>query len=835
MHTLRRIQEWTAARVTQGTEQLEEEITELCYDTRALAHPQAALFVALRGQTRAGSRFAADAYAQGVRAFLLDAPPQPALPPDACVLLVDDALAALQAIGGAVRGEYAGPVVGITGSNGKTVVKEWLYALTAEDGPMHRSPRSFNSQIGVPVSLWPLTVSARMALIEVGISQRGEMTRLARIVRPTHGIFTHLGEAHSAGFSSLAEKAAEKLQLFADAEYLIYNRDQEALHAAVVAAFSGERGPRLLGWSRVDEGAPLYITSVEATDAGHTKLRAQWGGVERSITIPFADAASIENALHCWTFLLLTGVPDEAIAARMARLQPVAMRLEVRRGLGGSTLINDAYNADLTSLRIGLQTLLAQRQHGDRRTLILSDLEQSGVPQRALYTQVSSLLRRYPVQRLLGVGAALVEESNALQQALPGVDVQTFSSTENLLEALPRLTFRDEAVLVKGARSYRLERVAAALDETVHSTVLQINLSALAANLRAWRSLLQPGVKTMAMVKALAYGSGTYEVAQALEQAGADYLAVAYPDEGVALRRVGITLPIMVMSPDTADAERCIRWALEPEVYSLGGLQAFDAAAQRLSQGTPWPVHIKLDTGMHRLGFSEADLPALIPALQACRGVRVASVFSHLAGSEEPALDEFTAQQAAAFRRLSDAVAAALDAPFMRHLANSAAVARHPELHFDMVRLGIGLYGLDGSGKLGSALQPVSTLRSTIAQIRTVPAGDTIGYGRRGRAASEARIATVRIGYADGYPRAVSPAGGYMLVRGRRAPLVGSVCMDLCMIDVTRIPGAREGDEVIVFGPGLPVEQVATWAGTIPYEIMTGISARVRRVYWREE
>lgn len=830
MHSLQQILLWTGAQLA-GADRLNRLISELCIDSRSVGRPEAALFIALRTAQRDGHAFIAEAYAKGIRAFLVSDAATVKHFPDASFLFVSDTLTALQAVAAAVRDAYAGLVIGITGSNGKTVVKEWLHVLLSEEGQVLRSPRSYNSQVGVPLSVWPLLPTHRAAIIEAGISLPGEMARLEAVVRPTHGIFTHLGEAHSEGFETLAQKADEKMQLFRGAQHLVYCRDQEEVHAAVLRAFPAG-GPQLFAWSWAEEDAGLRLLSSEVREAdGVTALAGSHAGHEHRVVVPFIDEASVENAIHCWATMLLLGYAPDVIARRIAALQPVAMRLESRRALGGSTLINDAYNADLTSLRIALDHLGRQRQH-PRHTLVLTDLQQTGLPDAELYREVAALLQHYPVQRLLAVGPAISAHGDAFA-TLHGMEAHFFPDTDALLKALPSLRPENEAVLLKGARAFALERVAAALEEAVHTTVLSIDLTAMAHNFSVYRALLKPGVKTMAMVKALAYGSGTYEVAQVLEAAGCDYLAVAYPDEGIALRRAGITLPIMVMSPDAAAADRMMRWSLEPEVYNLALLRAFQLAAEAIGL-KEYPIHIKLDTGMHRLGFGAEGLDNLIAALRDTDRLRIASVFSHLAGSEDAAFDDFTAAQASAFEKLSTRLVSAFAIHPLRHLANSAAVTRHPSLHYDMVRLGLGLYGIDGSGKLQKKLRPISTLKSTIAQIRTVPAGETVGYGRRGRAEQPSRIATVRIGYADGYPRALSPAGGYMLVRGRKAPLFGAVCMDLCMIDVTGIPAAREGDEVIVFGPKLPVQQLATWAGTIPYEIMTGISARVKRVYVAE-
>lgn len=810
-------------------------IEDLVIDSRSIDHPEASLFIAIATPRRDGHVFLQDAYAKGIRNFLVQEPVAVEDFAGANIIQVRDTLTALQQIAAAHRKAFSIPVIGVTGSNGKTIVKEWLYQLFSEDGPALRSPKSYNSQIGVPLSVWLLEEEHKVAIFEAGISQPGEMERLERIISPNIGVFTNIGEAHSEGFMNIRQKINEKLFLFRHAQDLIYCRDHLELHECILPYIHQLRGSqsqsplRLFTWSQKHE-ANLRITAIEHTNH-KSRITGIHEGLETTIEIPFTDPASIEDAIHCWCVLIVSGIHASDIQERMQRLQPVAMRLELRRGINDCTLLNDTYNSDLTSLRIALDFLDQQKQH-DTRTVILSDMLQVGKPDAELYEEVAEMIGRRGIQRFIGVGPALFRHQECFHKnrALKSL---FFKTTEEFLQNLHLIPFEKEAILLKGARAFAFERVSLLLEEAVHQTVLSIDLSALVHNLNAFRERLAPGVKTMAMVKAFSYGSGSYEIAHTLQHAGVNYLAVAYTDEGIELRKGGITMPIMVMSPDAVSFDRMIAWKLEPEIFNYRSLTAFTTMAKTL-EVFDYPIHIKLDTGMHRLGFVEKELEPLAEALSQNPHIQVQSLFSHLAASEDPSLDFFTEEQAASFDRMSRFLMERLEKTPIRHLCNSAGIARHPEFHFDMVRLGLGLYGIDGSGAMNGSLQQISTLKTTIAQIKTVPVGETIGYGRKGHADHELRIATVCIGYADGYPRALGNGKAHMLIHGKQASLVGVVCMDMCMLDITHIPEAKEGDEVIVFGPELSLTQLSKWADTIPYEMMTGISQRVKRIYVNE-
>lgn len=807
-------------------------VEELCIDSRKIAKPETALFVALQTRHRDGHTFIGSAYEKGVRNFLVSTEVDTTPWPGANFIRVQDTLTALQQLAAANRRQFDIPVIGVTGSNGKTIVKEWLYQLLAEDYNAIRSPKSYNSQIGVPMSVWLLNKKHTLGIFEAGISQPGEMEKLEHIIRPTIGVFTNIGEAHSEGFLNNRQKIKEKLQLFRHVKQLVYCKDHHELNQSIAEyarQIKADNDLRLFSWS-YKKGGDLWIKNV-TKGPGNSIIEAEYDDKPVSVSIPFTDPASVENAIHCWCVLILMGVEQTVITDRMLLLSPVSMRLELKHGINDCTFINDTYNSDLTSLLIALEYLEQQKQH-QHHTVILSDMLQIARPDGELYEEVANIINSKHIQRFIGIGPALYK-NKALFRRHKRMRSIFFKSTDDFLKNFHLITFNNEAILLKGARMFAFERIGTLLEQKVHQTVLSINLSALVHNLNVFRSKLKPGVKTMAMVKAFSYGSGSYEIAHRLQYAGIDYLSVAYTDEGIALRKAGITIPIMVMSPDTQSFDRMIAWKLEPEIFNARSLQAFMQIAATL-QITNYPVHIKLDTGMHRLGFTADEIDGLALMLKDNPYIQVVSIFSHLAASEDKAMDTFTQQQASEFEAMCNAVSAVLSYKPMRHLCNSAAIVRHPQLHYEMVRLGLGLYGIDGSGTLQKELKQLGTLKTTIAQVKTIPPGNGVGYGHTAISDKERKTATISIGYADGYPRALSNGKTYVLIRGKKAKIVGKVCMDMCMVDVTDIPDVREGDEVIVFGEDLPITRLAEWAGTIAYELMTGISQRVKRVYENE-
>jgi alanine racemase len=809
-------------------------ISELAIDSRKINEPGETLFIAIKTSRRNGHDFIASCYEQGVRLFLVNEQIDVNKFPEGGFIFVSDPIIALQAIAAQHRKAFSYPVIGITGSNGKTVIKEWLYQALGEDYNIVRSPKSYNSQIGVPMSVWLMEPTHQLGIFEAGISQPGEMDALEKIIRPDIGIFTNIGAAHSEGFLNIRQKINEKLLLFRHVKTLIYCRDYAELQDCLIqfansTRVDAEESRRIFSWSFKGD-ADLIITERESLQ-GRTRLTARYQENELQLSIPFTDSASVENAIHVWSCMLLLGYDAEEIQERMEQIHAIEMRLETRRGIGGTTIINDAYNSDLNSLAISLEYLESQRQH-NARSVILSDMLQMGQPDAELYEEVAAMVARRGVKRFIGIGPALSRNKTAFR-AHKGLRSIFFKSTADFLKHFHQISFEAESILLKGARSFRFEQIAALLEEEVHQTILSVDLSAMVHNLNVFRGKAGPGVKIMAMVKAFSYGSGSYEIAAALQYAGVDYLTVAYTDEGVALRKGGITAPIMVMSPEISAFDRMIAWKLEPEIYNLRSLQAFTRMAETLSV-KDYPIHIKLDTGMHRLGFEPEELTDLGLALHANPSVRIASLFSHLASSESPTEDSFTLKQATKFREMCAELSEALGYMPLRHLCNTAGIARHPELHFDMVRLGLGLYGIDSSATIQQELRQIGRLRTTIAQIKHLPASEGIGYGHGDATDHDRRIATISIGYADGYPRALGHGKAHVLIHGQSAPLVGVVCMDMCMVDITAIPQAAEGDEALIFGPELPIWQIARWAETIPYEIMTGISQRVRRVYVTE-
>ena len=794
----------------------------LLTDSRSLGFPEETLFFALVTKRGDGHRYIPDLYRRGVRRFVVSAlPSQEQLQqmPEACFLQVKDTLAALQLLGEKHRAEYSIPVVGITGSNGKTVVKEWLAQLLSPDRHVTRSPRSYNSQIGVPLSVWQIDEHTDVALIEAGISRLNEMKRLKPIINPTIGVLTNIGGAHQEHFNSLQEKCMEKLTLFRNCEIIIYNGDDEEVCESVDRTLQSARE---IAWSRRDSDKPLFISSVKKEEAG-TTIDYCYLGFQGNYTIPFTDDASIENSLHCLAVCLYLRLRPEQIAQRMARLEPVAMRLEVKEAKHGSTLINDSYNSDIASLDIALDFMARRPEsEGRSRVLILSDLMQTGQDSRSLYRKVAERIESRGIDHIIGIGPGLSASASRFH-----IKKSFYATTEELLQSAELDTLHHSLILVKGSRSFGFDRIAERLALKVHETTLEIDLGAMVDNLNHYRSLMVPSVKTVCMVKAFAYGAGFYEIAKTLQDHRVDYLAVAVADEGEQLRKAGITASILVMNPELTAFKTLFENNLEPEIYSFTLLEEMIRACEREGY-LHYPVHIKIDTGMSRLGFRPDEMPRLISRLSRQSAVIPRSVFSHFAGSDSPEFDTFTHLQAARFDEAATALQAAFPHKILRHICNSAGIERFPEYHHDMVRLGLGLYGISPVGD--RLLHPISKLQTTILQIHDVPESETVGYSRRGQLVRPSRIASIPIGYADGLNRRLGNGHGYCIVNGQQARYVGNICMDVCMIDVTDIP-CQEGDKVEIFGPELPVTQLAEWLGTIPYEVMTGISTRVRRVY----
>lgn len=799
-------------------------ISWILTDSRSLCFPEETLFFALKTKRNDGHKYIPELYARGVYNFVVaEVPEEMKNCTDVNFLVVGNVLKALQRLAGKHREQYQVPVIGITGSNGKTVVKEWLYQLLSPDKRIIRSPRSYNSQIGVPLSVWMMDEHTELGIFEAGISEMGEMETLEPIIRPTIGVLTNIGGAHQENFSSLQDKCMEKLLLFKECDVIVYNGDNELIRDCVSKSLFTARE---IAWSMKDPERPLFIEKIEK-DAAGTTIKYRYLGFFKEFRIPYIDDASIENSLHCLAVALYLMVPTEVIAERMAHLEPVAMRLEVKEGKNGCVLINDSYNSDFASLDIALD-FMARRSEDKarRRTLILSDILETGQPGKLLYRQVAELVHSRGVDRLIGVG----EEISASSSRFDVKEKQFFLTTEELMASGVLETLRNDIVLIKGARAFHFDAVSDFLELKVHETILEINLNALVDNLNYYRNKLKPETKLMCMVKASAYGAGPFEVAKTLEEHRVDYLAVAVADEGADLRKAGITCPIVIMNPEVTAFKTMFAYRLEPNIYGFPILEEMIKAAEREGVSN-FPIHIKIDTGMHRLGFSpHQDMQRLVERLHRQSAVIPRSVFSHLAGSDSERFDAFTRKQIETFEAAAAELQAGFGVKILRHVCNTAGIERYPGAQFDMVRLGIGLYGIDPF--TNHILHNVSTLKTTILQIHDIPADETVGYSRKGVLYRDSRIATIPIGYADGLNRHLGNGHAYCLVNGKKAPYVGNICMDVCMIDVTDID-CKEGDKAIIFGDDLPVTVLAEALGTIPYEILTSVSNRVKRVYFQ--
>ena len=796
-------------------------------DSRSLCFPEETLFFAIRTQRNDGHNYIPELYRRGVRNFVVETVPADADSGfrNANFLKVTNTLAALQRLAERHRDEFDIPVVGITGSNGKTMVKEWLYQLLSQKMVVTRSPKSYNSQIGVPLSVWLIDEHTQVALLEAGISQTGEMDKLRDIIQPTIGVLTSMGQAHQENFRSMDEKCMEKLQLMHDAKVVVYNSDDEVVSRCMRR--SGYKGQRV-AWSKEDPQAALYVKET-VTKGNMTTVHYIYNKVEEgTYHLPFIDEASVECSLACAATALYLGLDKEALDVRMSQLEPVAMRLEVKEGQRGCTLINDSYNSDVSSLDIALDFMSRRPDHnGRKRTLILSDIQQSGQQPSQLYRTVSELAEKRGVEKFIGIGPELKENAGEIR-----IDEKYFfADVEKFVQSEVFGALCDEVILIKGARQFGFDHITEQLEQKVHETILEVNLNAVVANLNHYRSLMKPTTKIVCMVKADAYGAGAVEVAKTLQDHRVDYLAVAVADEGVTLRKNGITSNIMIMNPEMTAFKTMFDYELEPEVYSFRLMDALIKAAEK--EGiTGYPVHIKLDTGMHRLGFDPLrDIDGVIDRLKRQNAIIPRSVFSHFVGSDSDDFDKFSARQFQLFDEASTKLQAAFDHKILRHICNSAGIEHFPERQLDACRLGLGLYGIDSRDN--HILNTVSTLKTTILQLRQVPKEETVGYSRKGILERDSTIAAIPIGYADGLNRHLGRGRGYCLVNGQKAPYVGNICMDVAMIDVTGID-CKEGDTVEIFGEHLPVTVLSDILDTIPYEVLTGISGRVKKVYFQD-
>jgi Alr-MurF fusion protein len=802
------------------------EFKEIVFDSRKVFYPVNSLFVAIKSNKGDGHKYIKELAEKGVANFIVERDTEIKNIANVNYILVDNAIDALQKIATQHRNQFTFPIVGITGSNGKTIVKEWLYSVLQEDYKIYRSPKSFNSQLGVPISVLQINQGNNFAIIEAGISQPNEMHKLASVIQPDWGIFTNIGSAHAENFNSFEERIQEKMQLFERCTILFYCTDHALIHQEVTQSKQLANCQKIT-WGK-QENAQLRVISSHV-NFGNTLVRLIWQEHEHTLTLPFADSASVENLMHVCLLMLHLGYNFETIQSRILQLQALEMRLEIKAAINNSVIINDAYSADIESLKIALNSM-EQQVKFKQRILFLSDFYQTGKSKEDLYSEISLLIKQKEISLLIGVG----EEICALRNYFPNSSL-FFKTTNDCLDNIAQIPIHNACILLKGARVFEFEKIADVLQEKSHETVLEINLSALLQNLNYYRSLLKPNVKMMAMVKAFSYGSGSAEIANVLQHNGVDYLAVAYADEGIALRKAGITLPIMVMNPEKDGLLAMIEHQLAPEIYNFRILEAFSEIAKNRAgyEENPIKIQLKLDTGMHRLGFEEADLPELCKRINAMPWFEVEAVFSHLAASSDPDFDDFTQLQIQRFTDWSNYIQQQTDRNFLRHILNSGGISRHVSAHFDMVRLGIGLYGI-GSKEEQPFLQHVSTLKTTISQIKELAVGETVGYNRRGKITQSSRIATLPIGYADGFLRKLGNGKGCVFINGQAAFTVGGICMDMCMIDITHLPQVKEGDTVIVFGNPQHIHQMAEKLDTIPYEVLTGISARVKRIYFQE-
>ncbi len=791
---------------------LDRKITTLVIDSRKPIISEGSVFFALRGERHDGHNYISDLYTLGIRQFVVEKEVDLKLFSDANFVTVKSALTALQVIAAAHRKNFIIPVIGITGSNGKTIIKEWLYQLLSPDRSIVKNPGSYNSQVGVPLSVWAMQPHHQLGIFEAGISQPNEMEKLEHIIQPTIGIFTNIGTAHDEGFENQIQKIEEKLKLFKGVKTLAYCADHRELHELI----SQHKLPAL-PWGNSSDAK----IKIQVSGSGY---QVSYNQLSFSLQLPFGDKASIENCFHCVATMLQLGYPPAVIQERIHQLKSVPMRLELKQGINYCQVIDDTYNNDLAGLKISLDFLNSLQKK--KKTLILSDVLQSGLEERELIQSIHALISQSELSHFIGIGTLLCTHQNDFHL---NAKTEFYLSTEEFLKRVQLENFESELILIKGARTFQFEKIVQRLQRKVHGTVMEIDLNKMVHNLNFFKSKLKPGVKLMAMVKAFAYGSGSEEVANLLQYHKVDYLGVAYADEGVELRKNNIALPIMVMNPAEENFQSLLANCLEPVMYNLKMLRAFS----QFIEGQSAVIHMEVDTGMHRLGFDEGDLPEIISILKRKPSLSIASVFSHLAGADEAGHDGFSQEQFDRYQQFYKTLTEALNVNPLRHILNSPGILRFSDFQMDMVRLGIGLYGVNPTDGKVDELQPVATLKTIISQIKKIKKGETIGYGRKGVAAHEMTLATIAIGYADGFSRSFSKGKGVVSIKGKKASVVGNVCMDMTMVDITDI-NAHEGDEVIIFGKGLPIHEVAASINTIPYEILTNTSERVKRVFFAE-
>jgi len=798
-----------------------QKVSHIITDSRTFFRKENAIFIALTGPRNNGHRYIPNLIEKGIEVFVVS--DASVINPKATFLLVENTTSALQKLAAFHREQFKCPVVGITGSNGKTIVKEWLHSLLAGQFKIVRNPKSYNSQVGVPLSVLLMDKQFDLGIFEAGISQPGEMENIAKIILPDIGIFTHIGDAHQEGFISMEQKVKEKLLLFKTFKTLIFNADSLEIEK-LATCFCEKHNIEACGWSFKNEQARIFFSAKTVSNT--TKIYADFDGKHYQIEIPFIDPASIENACHCFAAVCFLSTDIHEILPRFETLDPVEMRLEIKQGINNCLLVNDFYNSDLNSLAIALSVLNQQAAKAHLyKKVILSDIQQTGLPKPELYAEVNKLLNDWRIDEIVGIGTDISGNAD-----LFSMKKSFFDSRVDFEKQFNRTRFQSAAILIKGARMFAFEKISELLQYQAHQTQLEIDLNALTNNLNIFRNLLKPQTKIMVMVKAFSYGSGDIEIASLLQYQNVDFLAVAVTDEGVTLRNAGIRTPIIIMNPEAQSFQHIIDYQLEPNIYSIGLLESFSKTVHQNGLNT-FPVHLKIDTGMNRLGFkTKAEIELAIDTLIKDDKLLVKSIFSHLAGSDDSGFDYFTNEQIQRFEMAAQLIITRLDYPIDRHILNSAGIERFPDKQFEMVRLGIGLYGVSVTGL---PLQPIGTLRSTVSQVKMVTHEETVGYSRKGILHRTSEIAIVPLGYADGLDRKLGNGKGEVFICGKRAPIIGNICMDMLMVDVTGM-GVKPGDKLEVFGQNILITELAEKAGTIPYEILTGISQRVKRVYLQE-
>ena len=788
-------------------------VEDLIIDSRKPMLTEQAVFFAIEGERHDGHTYISELYQKGIRQFVVEKPVELLAFPEANILLVKSSIQALQRLASSHRANFSMPVIGITGSNGKTIIKEWLYQLLSSDFRIVKNPGSYNSQLGVPLSVWQIQTQHELGIFEAGISRPNEMTALQKVIQPTIGIFTNIGTAHDEGFSSHEEKIKEKLKLFSDVGKLIFCYDHNTIRHSILSS-----AIQSFSWGLNDHSDLQVIPSG-------SEVNVKWKDEMHTLHLPFKDHASIENCLHCVAVMIFLGYPIHLVQERISLLKTIPMRLELKQGVNHCQIIDDSYNNDLGGLRISLDFLAGIQKK--KKTIILSDILQSGLDEKDLITRIRELITNSDVTRFIGIGPQLLKYQNDFNAL--SIETSFYQNTESALNSINRDDFSHEAILIKGARVFNFEKIAALLQRKVHGTRMEIDLNKIVHNLNFFKSKLQPGVKIMVMVKAFAYGSGSEEISTLLQYHRVDYLGVAYADEGVELRKNNISIPIMVMNATEESFQTMLDYRLEPVIYSLNLLRSFTLFIGDL----PGTIHLEIETGMKRLGLEEDEIAEAVRMLRNYEKIKIASAFSHLAGADEPAHDLFSHQQVERYERAYQMISSQLHITPIRHILNSPGILRLHQYQMDMVRLGIGLYGVNPTSESFRQLQPAATLKTVISQIKKVKAGDSVGYGRKGKAERDMTLATIAIGYADGFSRSFSRGAGVVLIKGNKAPVVGNVCMDMTMVDITGID-AREGDDVIIFGEGLPIQEVALRSNTIPYEILTNTSERVKRIFFAE-